>query len=64
VRENAAYRSMTEISGPKPLVGNGPAMAEVRKQIELVAKSKRDGAHPRGERHRQGSGCPRNSQRQ
>lgn len=39
VRENAAYRSMTEISGPKPLVGNSPPMAEVRKQIELVAKS-------------------------
>jgi DNA-binding NtrC family response regulator len=39
VRENAAYRSMTEISGPKPLVGNSPAMAEVRKQIDLVAKS-------------------------
>jgi DNA-binding NtrC family response regulator len=39
IRENAAYRSMAEISAPKPLVGNSPVMAEIRKQIELVAKS-------------------------
>jgi DNA-binding NtrC family response regulator len=39
IRENAAYRSMTEISGPKPLVGTSAVMDEIRRQIELVAKS-------------------------
>ena len=39
VRENQALRSMTEQSVPRPLVGSGDAMAEVRNKIELVAKS-------------------------
>ncbi len=39
IRENAAYRSMAEINAPKPLVGNSEVMGEVRKQIELVARS-------------------------
>jgi DNA-binding NtrC family response regulator len=39
VRENQAFRSMTELNAPKALVGNSEAMAEVRQKIELVAKS-------------------------
>jgi DNA-binding NtrC family response regulator len=37
--ENQAYRSMTEIGVPRPLIGASPAMDEVRQKIELVAKS-------------------------
>src|SRR5688572_10777824 len=39
IRENAALRSMTEVSTPRPLIGSGAAMAEVRKKIDLVARS-------------------------
>lgn len=39
VRENQALRSMTDLSAPKPLIGSGPQMGEVREKIELVAKS-------------------------
>jgi two-component system, NtrC family, response regulator HydG len=39
VKENAALRRMNEANGPRPLVGSGPAMAEVKKKVELVAKS-------------------------
>ncbi len=39
IRENQALRSMAEVSGPRPLIGSGEAMAEVRKKIELVARS-------------------------
>ena len=38
-KENAAYRSMNEISSPKPLIGNSDLMGDVKKNIELVAKS-------------------------
>jgi two-component system, NtrC family, response regulator HydG len=37
--ENQAYRSMTEIGQPRPLVGNSPAMDQVRQKIEMVARS-------------------------
>jgi DNA-binding NtrC family response regulator len=37
--ENQAYRSMTEIGSPRPLVGTSSAMDQVRQKIELVAKS-------------------------
>ncbi|HEX4054045.1 MAG TPA: sigma-54 dependent transcriptional regulator [Tepidisphaeraceae bacterium] len=37
--ENQAYRSMTEIGSPRPLVGDGPAMEQVKQKIELVARS-------------------------
>jgi DNA-binding NtrC family response regulator len=39
VKENAALRRMNESNGPKPVIGGGPAMAEVKKKVELVAKS-------------------------
>jgi DNA-binding NtrC family response regulator len=39
VRENQALRCMTELAAPRPLIGNGPAMQEVRRKIELVARS-------------------------
>src|ERR1700722_7654009 len=39
VRENQALRAMTEQSVPRPLVGSGDAMNEVRTKIDLVAKS-------------------------
>lgn len=39
IRENLALRSMTDISIPRPLIGNSEAMAEVKQKIELVAKS-------------------------
>ena len=39
VRENQALRCMTELSAPRPLIGNGPAMQDVRRKIELVARS-------------------------
>ena len=37
--ENQAYRSMTEIGSPRPLVGDGAAMEQVRQKIDLVARS-------------------------
>ncbi|HEX4796935.1 MAG TPA: sigma-54 dependent transcriptional regulator [Humisphaera sp.] len=39
IRENQALRTMTEQSTPRPLVGSSDAMGDVRKKIELVAKS-------------------------
>src|SRR5208282_3742165 len=39
IRENQALRSMTELSSPRPLIGAGPSMEEIRKKIELVARS-------------------------
>jgi DNA-binding NtrC family response regulator len=39
VRENHALRSMAELSTPRPLIGSSDVMAEVRKKIELVARS-------------------------
>jgi DNA-binding NtrC family response regulator len=39
VRENQALRAMTEQSVPRPLVGSGDAMNEVRTKIDQVAKS-------------------------
>jgi DNA-binding NtrC family response regulator len=37
--ENQAYRSMTEIGQPRPLVGDSAAMDQVRQKIEMVARS-------------------------
>ncbi|MDP9173008.1 MAG: sigma-54 dependent transcriptional regulator [Planctomycetota bacterium] len=37
--ENQAYRSMTEIGSPRPLIGDSPAMEQVRQKVELVARS-------------------------
>jgi two-component system, NtrC family, response regulator HydG len=37
--ENQAYRSMTDIGAPRPLIGTGTAMDQVRQKIELVARS-------------------------
>jgi DNA-binding NtrC family response regulator len=37
--ENQAYRSMTEIGSPRPLIGTGSAMEQVRQKIELVSRS-------------------------
>jgi DNA-binding NtrC family response regulator len=37
--ENQALRTMTEVISPKPLVGASPIMEEVKKKIELVARS-------------------------
>jgi DNA-binding NtrC family response regulator len=39
IRENQAFRSMTDLAAPRQLIGNGPQMADVRAKIELVAKS-------------------------
>jgi DNA-binding NtrC family response regulator len=39
IRENQALRTMAEVSAPRPLIGSGEAMAEVRKKIDLVARS-------------------------
>jgi DNA-binding NtrC family response regulator len=39
VKENAALRRMNESNGPRPLIGSGPAMAEIKKKVQLVAKS-------------------------
>src|SRR5579884_3720306 len=33
IRENQALRSMTELTAPRPLVGSGPLMTEVRQKI-------------------------------
>jgi two-component system, NtrC family, response regulator HydG len=37
--ENQAYRSMTEIGAPRPLVGTSSSMDQVRQKIDLVARS-------------------------
>jgi DNA-binding NtrC family response regulator len=39
IRENQVLRSITESSAPRPLVGNSDVMNDVRKRIELVARS-------------------------
>ncbi len=39
IRENQAFRSMTELTAPRPLIGSSAIMEEIRKRIELVAKS-------------------------
>ena len=40
VKENQALRSLAEASNaPRPLIGSGPAMGEVKRKIELVARS-------------------------
>src|SRR5207245_1285025 len=39
IRENQALRTMTESTAPRPLVGTSAIMEDVRKRIELVAKS-------------------------
>jgi DNA-binding NtrC family response regulator len=39
VKENAALRRMNEANGPRPLIGGGATMADVKQKIELVAKS-------------------------
>jgi two-component system, NtrC family, response regulator HydG len=39
VRENQALRCMSEMGVPRPLIGNSPVMQEVRRKIELVARS-------------------------
>jgi DNA-binding NtrC family response regulator len=38
-RENAALRTIAQTDVPRPLVGSSPAMQEVRRKIELVARS-------------------------
>jgi two-component system, NtrC family, response regulator HydG len=37
--ENAALKSMSDMNAARPLIGNSQVMAEVRKRIDLVAKS-------------------------
>jgi DNA-binding NtrC family response regulator len=37
--ENQAYRSMTEIGLPRPLIGSSTAMEHVRQKLDLVARS-------------------------
>jgi two-component system, NtrC family, response regulator HydG len=37
--ENQAYRSMTEIGAPRPLIGDSTAMDQVRQKIEMIARS-------------------------
>ncbi len=37
--ENQALRSMAELNNPRPLIGSSQIMQEVRKKMELVAKS-------------------------
>jgi transcriptional regulator with PAS, ATPase and Fis domain len=39
VRENQAFRRMNESVTPRPLIGSGDAMAQVKKTIEQVARS-------------------------
>jgi DNA-binding NtrC family response regulator len=37
--ENQALRTIVESNGPRPLIGESPAMADVKRKIELVARS-------------------------
>src|SRR3954471_2050176 len=39
VKENQALRTMAEQLAPRPLIGSGETMAQVRRRIELVARS-------------------------
>src|SRR3954469_16528334 len=39
IKENQALRRMNESNGPRPLIGSGPAMDEVKKKVNLIAKS-------------------------
>jgi DNA-binding NtrC family response regulator len=39
IKENQALRSMAEINAPRPLVGASEVMNDVRKRIDMVAKS-------------------------
>src|ERR1700722_2308189 len=39
IKENLALRSMTDLTAPRPLIGSSGQMDEVRKKIELVARS-------------------------
>src|SRR5213076_3226351 len=39
VRENQAFKRMNETLAARPLIGSGEGMDEVKKKIELVAKS-------------------------
>ncbi|MGB7156745.1 MAG: sigma-54 dependent transcriptional regulator [Tepidisphaeraceae bacterium] len=39
IRENQALRSMAEVSTPRPLIGSGEAMDDVRRKIDRVARS-------------------------
>ena len=39
VKENAVLRRMNENNGPRPVIGGGAGMAEVKKKVELVARS-------------------------
>ncbi len=39
LKENAALRSMAEWNVARPLIGSGPGLAEVRRKIQLVARS-------------------------
>ncbi len=39
IKENAALRSITETIAPRPLIGGGTLMAEVKRKIELVGRS-------------------------
>jgi DNA-binding NtrC family response regulator len=43
IRENRALRTMTEQAVARPLIGSGQPMAEIRKKLELVAKSSATG---------------------
>jgi two-component system response regulator HydG len=37
--ENQALRSMAEVNTPRPMIGNSDVMQEVRKKMEMIAKS-------------------------
>jgi DNA-binding NtrC family response regulator len=39
IRENQALRRMVETTGPRPLIGSGEAMQEIKQKVELVANS-------------------------
>ena len=39
VKENAVLRRMNESNGPRPLIGSGPSMSDLKTKVELVAKS-------------------------
>jgi len=39
IKENAALWRINETDAPRPLIGAGPAMADIKHQIELVARS-------------------------
>src|SRR5206468_2657311 len=39
VRENQALRRMVETNGPRPLIGSGESMQQIKQKVELIAKS-------------------------